>query len=111
MDPRVDGLIEDMKEAKAGLARLEVSAAEIKATLANLSTKADSATAIARIDALDGRTKALETAVSDTVKSAVGKAIGPWQLPAVLGACGSVVVLIVAAFGWLARQPWFAPHP
>jgi hypothetical protein len=107
MGPRVKALEDDMKDVKAGVGRLEVAAAEIKATLASLSTKADIAGATGRIAALEGRTTAVESAITDTVKAAVGKAIGPWQLPGVLAACGSIVVLIVAALGWLARQHWF----
>ena len=107
MEARVAALESDLREAKATLGRLEVAASRIQATLDSLATRSDVTTAIERIASLDGRTGRLEAAVADTVRSAVGKAIGPWQLPAVVGACGGIVVLIVGALGWLAHQPWF----
>ena len=101
----------DLREAKATLGRPEVAAGRIEAMLDNLATHADVTTAIERIASLDNRTSRLETAMADTVRSAAGKAIGPWQLPAVIAACGAVVVLIVGALGWLAHQPWFNRQP
>lgn len=107
MESRIVALETDMKDVKGSLGRLEVASGRIEATLASLATRADVAITTERIASLDGRTKKVEDAITDTVRTAVGKAIGPWQLPGVLAACGTIVVLIVAALGWLAHQPWF----
>ncbi len=115
MEARVAALETDVKDVKSTLQRIDLSLAGITATLAGVATKADVATLGGRIDTLGGKVDALggrmdkvERAIDDTVKSAVGKAIGPVQLPLVIAACGAVFVGLVAALSWLAHQPWFA---
>ncbi len=55
----------------------------------------------------DIRLKSLEAAINETIKTAVGKAIGPWQLPMVTAACLAVITGFVGALNWMAHQPWF----
>ena len=114
MEARVIALEADMKDVKASLQGLEVSSARIEATLASLATKADAARVEAastvtagNVASLDDRLVKVETAINDVVKSAVGKAIGPIQLPAIIVSTIVLLGLLLVAWNWVTRQPWF----
>jgi hypothetical protein len=86
----------------------------MEVTLATLATKADLGEATGAIKALTERVNAqaerltkVETALNDIVKTAVGKAVGPWQLPMVLAASGVVITGLVGLMNWMAHQPGF----
>jgi hypothetical protein len=108
MDQRVSALEVDMRDVKPTLGRMDVSLARIDVTLATLATKADVAALSEKLVAQGARLTAVENAVNDTVRAAVGKAISPWQLPGVLLACGAVVIALMASLNWPAHQAWFA---
>ncbi len=114
METRVSALESEMKDVTATLTRMDVSLARIEVTLGSLATKADIAfvtgaisTLAEKVSAQGARLANVETAINETVKSAVGKALGPWQLPMVLGASGVVIAGLVALLNWMAHQPWF----
>lgn len=108
------GLGARVSSLEVTLHRIDIAIARMEVTLATLATKADLAEAKGAINALTERVSAqevrltkVETALDDIVKTAVGKAIGPWQLPAVLAASGGVIVGLVALLNWIAHQAWF----
>jgi hypothetical protein len=116
MEPRVAKLEADMKDVKTSLKSLELSSARIEAALGSLATKADIAASngdikvlASRVEAYDARLKRVEDAINDTVKTAVGKAIGPLQMPTIIVSTVAALGLLVAAYAWLVKQPWF-PH-
>lgn len=113
---RVNALEADLKDVKAGLSRLEVSSARIEAGLSSMATKSDlvassgAANVLSeRVSALDARFGKVERAVEGAMTVAISKSIGPWQLPAILGASATVLGVAAAAIGWLLTRPWF-PH-
>lgn len=117
MEFRVADLEKDMKDVRSSLGRLEAACASITATLEHVATKADvvagtgAANVVAeRVSHLDARLGKVERSIDEVVKSAVGKAIGPVQLPAIIVA--TVVALGVLATGgaWLLKQVWFPLH-
>jgi hypothetical protein len=114
MEARVSALQTDLKDVKAALSRIDVSLARIEVTLGSLASKADIALATGAISTLAEKMSGqgmrltnVETAINETVKLAVGKAVGPWQLPIVLAASGVVIAGLVGLLNWMAHQPWF----
>lgn len=116
MEARVAALEDQAKKTNDSLHRMEVTLAGLAPVLAALPTKADMATSAGALNTLaatvagmDKRLGSAETAITDTIKSAVGKAIGPWQLPVIIVGTGSALAILAAGYHWLIVQPWF-PH-
>ena len=108
MEPRVAALEADMKEVKASLKGLEVSSARIEAILGTLATKSDveknsgeTRLVAEALHGLDKRVSLIETGSLSIANAAIGKNIGPWQLPAVLGASIVVGGAALAGAGYL----------
>ncbi len=116
MEARVAALEDQAKKTNDYLYRMEVTLAGITPLLATLPTKADMATSTGalntlaeRVSGMDKRLGSAETAITDTIKSAVGKAIGPWQLPVIIVGTGGALAALAAGYHWLIAQAWF-PH-
>lgn len=116
MDARVAALEAQAKRTDDSLHRMEVTLAGLAPVLAALPTKADMAastgamnTLAATVAGMDKRLGSAETAINETIKSAVGKAIGPWQLPVIIVGTGGALAVLAAGYHWLLAQPWF-PH-
>jgi hypothetical protein len=116
MEARVSALEVGFQEMKGSLHRLELSIARIEAALSHMATKADVAANTGAINALaekmaaqNARLTKVEAAIEDTLKTALSKTIGPWQVPGILAVCVALIGVLMAALNWAGHQPWF-PH-
>lgn len=116
MEARVAALEAQAKKTDDSLHRMEVTLASLTPLLVALPTKADMAvstgalnTLAATVSGMDRRLATAEGAISDTIKSAVGKAIGPWQLPIIVVGTGGALAILATSYHWLLAQSWF-PH-
>ena len=97
-----------MKDMKGSLNGLELSSARIEAVLGTLATKLDveknageTRLVAEALHGLDRRVGLIETGSISIANAAISKNIGPWQLPAVIGASIVVGGAALAAAGWL----------
>jgi hypothetical protein len=81
----------------------------IETTLSNVATKADVAALSEKASAQGDRLTKVETAIEDTIKTALSKTIGPWQVPGILAVCVALIGVLLAVLNWAGHQPWF-PH-
>jgi hypothetical protein len=81
----------------------------VETTLSNVATKADVAALSEKVSAQGDRLTKVETAIEDTIKTALSKTIGPWQVPGILAVCVALIGVLLAALNWAGHQPWF-PH-
>ncbi len=116
MDARVSALEVGFQEMKGSIHRLEMSIARIEVTLSSVATKADVAGNTGAINALAEKVAAqgdrltkVEEAIDETIKTALSKTIGPWQVPGILAVCVALIGVLMAALNWASHQPWF-PH-
>ncbi len=108
MEARVTNLEADMKDVKASLKGLELSLVRIEAVLGTLATKTDiergagdTRTLAEALHGLDTRVKNVETGSLAVANAAIARNLGPWQLPAVLGATIVVGGAALAGAGYL----------
>ena len=107
MDPRVDGLIEEMKDVKAVLARMEPLLIRIDERTSALATKADLQavtgsvnTLNATVAAQDKRLVAAEKAISDTVAVALSKSLGAGSIVGMVAGIAAITAALVGAVAW-----------
>ena len=125
MEPRVAALEADMKDVKASLHRLELSSQRIEQSLIairvdvlpTLSTKLDIANTNKDIQlvqeslrGVDKRVALVESGSQTIANAAIGKNIGPWQMPAIIGASIVVGGAALAGAGYLLRLAGMLPH-
>jgi hypothetical protein len=116
MESRVAALEANLRTLTDGIVDIKATLGTMSVTLSTLSTKAELATTggdikvlASRIEAHSDRLKTVEDAVNDTVKTALGKSIGGYQLPGIIVSTAVALGLLALAYAWLLKQPWF-PH-
>jgi len=82
---------------------------KVEAALSNVATKADVAALSERASAQGDRLTKVEEAIDETIKTALSKTIGPWQVPGILAVRVALIGVLMAALNWAGHQPWF-PH-
>lgn len=116
MDKRVATLEADMRGMTGSLNRVEMTLAVVAEGMKALATKVAIVavtnsvnTLSANVTALDSRVVTVETAITDTVKTALAKSIGPVQAVGMLAGAIGVLVAAASAVNWLVAHGYF-PH-
>ena len=116
MNKRVATLEADMKGMTGSLNRVETTLAVVTEGMKALATKvaivavtSSVNTLSANVTALDSRAVKVETAITDTVKAALAKSIGPVQAVGMLAGAIGVLVAAASAVNWLVAHGSF-PH-